>query len=295
MKSSDTRRASRLVHWFNRLVVLSVTLFVGALVADAYETVADGKYLVNGSGEVFYVRSSMNNLLVNDGTGNNDVIAHTDLFRRSGEVWIAERVPHVGFTTGSYWQSGSYYVTYQVWTDGGTGYKWGKFYALRADDANPNWVGIWGNGLAINLQSSNGQYLCAENGGGSTVAANRNFASAWEEITLWVTAGGTIQSGQEIVLGTRDYQKFFCADQAHADPGRIVADRSSPGPWERFYLVKISGGDNYIRSGDEVALRSSENKYWCANNGGGGTVVANRDYIAAHETFVITFITPGSR
>lgn len=294
MKSSELRRHCRLVHWFDRLVVLAV-LLTGALAAQATETVPDGKYLVNGGGEVFYVRSSMNNLLVNDGTGNGQVIASGDLFRRSGEVWIAERVPEVGFTTGSYWQSGSYYVAYQVWTDGGTGYRWGKFFAFRADDTYPNWVAIWGNGITLNLQASNGQYLCAENGGGSTVAANRNTAYAWEEITLWVTAGGTLQSGQEIVLGTRDNLKFFCADQAHPDPGRIVADRNSPGPWERFQIVKVSSGDSYIRSGDEVALVSSEGKYWSANDGGGGPVVANRDYIGSYETFVITFVPAGSR
>jgi hypothetical protein len=237
----------------------------------------------------------MNNLQVNDGTGGGDVIPYADLIRRSGEVWIAERVPAVGFTTGSYWQNGSYYVTYQVWTDDNTGYTWGKFYTFRADDAHPNWAAIWGNGLTVNLQASNGQYLCAENGGGSTIVANRDQAFAWEEITLWATAGGTIQSGEEIVLGTRDYRKFLCADQAHQDPGRIVADRSAVGPWERFKLVKVSPGDSYIRSGDQVALVSSENKYWCANEGGGAAVVANRDYIGSWETFTITFVTPGSR
>lgn len=272
---------------------LLLVLLAGAWSASqAYETVPDGKFWET-DGVVYYVRSSMNTLYVDDGTNTGDTIDFAHWYRRSGEVLMIEQVPYNGFTTGSYWQSGNFYAYYQVWTDYNTSYRWGKFATWRLDDSVSSYQFQWGNSLTINLQADNGQYVSAVNGGGQGVTADRNVASAWEEITLWGTAGGPLQSGDEVVLGTRDNQKFFCAEGGGGQA--VVANRSTPYGWERFHIYKQSGGDNYIRSGDTVAFKADNGQYWSATNGGGSGITADRNSVYGYETFTLTFITPGSR
>jgi hypothetical protein len=53
--------------------------------------------------------------------------------------------------------------------------------------ANRDWILAWetfrridlGNN-EVALQAANGQYVCAENGGGSNLVANRDWILAWE-------------------------------------------------------------------------------------------------------------------
>ncbi|GAB4199916.1 MAG: hypothetical protein Fur006_51020 [Coleofasciculaceae cyanobacterium] len=53
-----------------------------------------------------------------------------------------------------------------------------------------NGTGVIGNGDAIALQASNGQYVVAEGGGGGVVNANRSAIGPWE--TFAIILGGTI-------------------------------------------------------------------------------------------------------
>lgn len=274
-----------------KVLLLPVWLLCTWATLQAYETVPDGKYWETG-GYVYYVRSSQNNLYVDDGTNTGNIIDATHWYRRVGEAIIIESVPCVGFTTGSYWSSGSYYVQYKTWTDSNTGYKWGKFWAMIWDDTR-TWEMLWGNGLTINLQASNGQYVSAEGGGGQNIVANRYSAYAWEELTVWPTQGGYFKNGDEIVMASRDYLKILCAEGGGGQ--NIVANRDAVGGWERFHVYKLSGGDEYIRSGDQVALMVDNGQYWRAENGGGGAVNAINTTIGSWETFTWTFVTPEAR
>jgi carbamate kinase len=92
----------------------------------------------------------------------------------------------------------------------------------------------------IHLRADNGQYVCAEGGGGGEVVANRDRAQEWETFTV------------ERVPGRR--------------------------------------GRGNVRTGDSIALRADNGQYVCAEGGGGGEVVANRDRAQEWETFTVELI-----
>ena len=133
----------------------------------------------------------------------------------------------------------------------------------------------WSNSLAVNnlpasiaLQAFNGQYVCAEGGGGREVVANRNVIGAWETF-------GLIDLGNGNVALQAFNGQYVCAE---GGGGReVVANRNAIGAWETFGLIDLGNGN--------VALQASNGQYVCAEGGGGREVVANRNSIGAWETF----------
>lgn len=120
----------------------------------------------------------------------------------------------------------------------------------------------------ISLKCNNGQYVCAEGSGASTVVANRNAIGDWERFWLVPVDGG------KVALAVNNGQ-FVCAE---GGGGReVVANRNRIGPWEKFKLVAFGG--------NKVAIRAHNGQYVCAEGGGGRELVADRNQIAAWETF----------
>lgn len=267
-----------------RSMFVTCLMAIIPLAGYAYQTVSDGKYYYIGS-DVYYVKSSAGNLYVDDGTNQGSVLDGSHWYRRSGEDIMLEHVPSVGFTTGSYWSSGNYYVTYKVWTDGGTNYTWGKFTTRRWNDSYSLQV-VWTGALMINLQVNNGQYVHCEGGGNSWVGASHGSAGSYEELTLWSTTGGYLQNGNTVVLGSRNYAKFLAAENGGGSD--VNANRDNAGSYERFTLIKVSSGDQYIRSGDQVALQTNSGHYLQAQGGGGGLIEADAGGLGSWETFVLT-------
>ncbi|VVB70491.1 FRG1-like domain protein [uncultured archaeon] len=120
----------------------------------------------------------------------------------------------------------------------------------------------------IALQAANGQYICAEGGGGDGVVANRNAVGSWETFRL-------INRGDNNVALQASNGKYACAESGGGNV--IVANRNAIGAWEIFKLIDL-GNNN-------VALRAYNGQYVCAEGGGGGAVVANRNAVGAWETF----------
>lgn len=112
---------------------------------------------------------------------------------------------------------------------------------------------------------------------------------------------------------TADGQHYLCAEP----DGRVVADRTAAGEWERWTLTHL-GGDTYslqsahgrylcaepdglvvanradagpweswrlVQVGTGVAFVSHHGLYLCAEGGGGGVVVANREAAGEWEVF----------
>ncbi|MFZ3133235.1 fascin domain-containing protein [Methanothrix sp.] len=120
----------------------------------------------------------------------------------------------------------------------------------------------------IALKALNGQYLCAEGGGGGEVLANRDAIAAWETFNL-------IDLGGEKVALQASNGQYLCAE---GGGGReLVANRNAIAAWETFKLIDL--GNN------QVALQASNGQYLCAEGGGGLTVVANRNAISSWESF----------
>ena len=134
----------------------------------------------------------------------------------------------------------------------------------------------WSNSQTVNtnlpahiaLRASNGQYVCAEGGGGREVVANRNAIGPWETFGLINRGNGNIalraSNGQYVVA-------------ENGGGGVVRANRNAIGPWETFGLIDRGNGN--------IALRASNGQYVCAEGGGGREVVANRNAIGAWETF----------
>ena len=120
----------------------------------------------------------------------------------------------------------------------------------------------------IAIRAANGQYLCAEGGGGQQVVANRNAISGWETFKL-------IDRGNSNVALQAANGQYLCAEGSGG--GAVVANRNSIGAWETFKLIDRGNG-NY-------ALQAANGQYLCAEGSGGGAVVANRNSIGAWETF----------
>jgi hypothetical protein len=82
---------------------------------------------------------------------------------------------------------------------------------------------------------------------------------------------------------TSDGTHYLCAE---GGGGReIVANRTEPGAWETFEVVKVDA--------THVALKASNGQFVCAENGGGRELVANRSDVGAWETFEVVPVDGG--
>jgi hypothetical protein len=79
----------------------------------------------------------------------------------------------------------------------------------------------------IGLQADNGQYLCAEGGGGREVVANRNAIGPWETFAL-------IQLGGGYVALQANNGQYVTSEIGSTH--QVNANRAAIGPWETFYL-----------------------------------------------------------
>jgi hypothetical protein len=120
----------------------------------------------------------------------------------------------------------------------------------------------------IALRACNGQYVCAEGGGGGEVVANRNAIGDWE------TFGLIDLRNNNVALQAANGQ-YVCAEGGGG--GEVVANRDAIGDWETFRLIDL-GNNN-------VALQAANGQYVCAEGGGGRAIVANSDAIGDWETF----------
>jgi hypothetical protein len=111
----------------------------------------------------------------------------------------------------------------------------------------------------VSLQAWNGQYVCAEGGGGGEVLANRN------EIDEWATFDLIELKENEIGLRAKNREYVYAEG---GGGGEILASRKRLSEWETFTLDKL---------GDErVQLRAAKGQYVSVENDERGTVVAWR-------------------
>ncbi|XP_027366047.1 probable glucan 1,3-beta-glucosidase A [Abrus precatorius] len=95
------------------------------------------------------------------------------------------------------------------------------------------------DGTQVQFMSTKLQkYLCAENGGGSIVVANRTKASGWETFRLWRV--------NETAFNFRVSNKQFVS--LNQDGGnKLVADSDSPSDMETFQIVRNDDSPNRVR------------------------------------------------
>ncbi|KAH9690820.1 Mannan endo-1,4-beta-mannosidase [Citrus sinensis] len=84
-----------------------------------------------------------------------------------------------------------------------------------------------------------GKYLCAENGGGTIVVANRTSASGWETFKLWRI--------NETNFHFRVFNKQFIGLDTNGNGIDIVAESNTPGSSETFEIVRNSNDLSRVR------------------------------------------------
>lgn len=105
---------------------------------------------------------------------------------------------------------------------------WEKFDVINANDPN----GSLEHDTRVNLKAANGLYVCAENGGGQELVANRSTAGPWETFILKRKAGfGSLQPNDQIGLQASN-GLYVCAESGGGQP--LIADRPNFGSWETF-------------------------------------------------------------
>lgn len=141
--------------------------------------------------------------------------------------------------------------------------------------------------LRINLKANNGQYVVAEGGGGGPVLANRARAGEWETFVLNDSKPPPFDHGSKVTL--RAYNGMYvCAENGGG--AEVNANRILAFGWEAFSIVHTDGSGGEITNGQSVAFQAANGQYVCAEGGGGGEVVANRDAIGPWETFTIEIL-----
>ena len=124
------------------------------------------------------------------------------------------------------------------------------------------------------------QYL--SDGDGGALVATSSTAGASETFALTDLNGGSLTSGDPILLASGG--SYLSA--ADGGGGALTFSATTPGSDETFLLVLVDGGSGPIAMGDSVALETKvTGNYVSAINGGGGQVLANAPWDRAWETY----------
>jgi hypothetical protein len=128
-----------------------------------------------------------------------------------------------------------------------------------------------------------GQYLCADQGGGTTVSADRTAPQAWETFKLLDVNDGSLESNDLVYIQAANGSYL----QAAAGGGAALnAASKNQLDWELFRLVKRQGSGR-VNDGDIVGLQTLSGFWVSAVNGGGGRVDARAQSFNAWEAFRI--------
>lgn len=130
------------------------------------------------------------------------------------------------------------------------------------------------------VASSNGLYVCAEDGGNSPLKASRPSGGDWEKFRIINNSDGTVS------LQSFSNGKYVCA--VIDEQSQLLARSGQIGTWEKFWMTSYSNG--------QIALRSlANNLYVQANPDNGGLLTATGTAVnGAWEVFTLTSNGTGS-
>ena len=144
-----------------------------------------------------------------------------------------------------------------------------------------------GGGVAVEMTVTlktkvSGQYLSAENGGGSAVHADRDAAQGWETFTLQDLDGGELESGDAVAIMTSN-GRFL----AVAGNGALNAVGTAVGQATTFRLARVAGA-GAVAVKDPVGLEHIASGGWVtAVDGGGAGTDARGASLGDWQTFVL--------
>jgi hypothetical protein len=142
--------------------------------------------------------------------------------------------------------------------------------------------------LRMNLRAYNGQYVCAEQGGGTHLVANRASPTEWETFGLLDPPHGSpIRSGDKVSIQVHNGMYVIARD---GGGGAVNANATIASTWETFTILRADGSEGEISSGQPVAFKTYDDRHFLmAVNGGGGEVnaVSSQPTPREWETFTI--------
>jgi len=119
----------------------------------------------------------------------------------------------------------------------------------------------------FSFKTVEGYYLCAENGGGDILTADRTEIGPWEKFQIVDLSNGYV--------AVKSYEGYYLS--ASDDEESLNVEATEIGKRQKFKLVEL---DN-----KKFALITYYDKYVCAEDGGGKKVVADRTKIGEWESF----------
>ncbi len=134
------------------------------------------------------------------------------------------------------------------------------------------------------LRAANGKYVCAENGGGGTLAATRSSMAEWETFTAEFHPEPT---DALIKLNLRTSDGFHFLQAKNGGGGEITAQGPWPREWETFDLLAANHESMGFPANAQVNLRAQSGHYVQAKDGGGSTVSASAPSAREFETFTL--------
>ncbi len=134
------------------------------------------------------------------------------------------------------------------------------------EDEIPFEKDILQHGMWIYLQSNNGYYVCAENGGGTVLIANRYKPLGWETFTIEKKdkSNEKIRADDEILLKASN-GKYVAAPLFGVDSKLIAnfdynsANNAFTGGC--FTIEKSDGAPGEIGDGDKIKIKSKNGQY----------------------------------
>ncbi len=133
------------------------------------------------------------------------------------------------------------------------------------------------------LKAWDGAHYVVSEDDAYSVNANRPHCSAWETHRIVDLDDGALRHGDRVAVLT--HLDLYWSAQPD---GRLEANRGALGAWEVFVIEKIGGGDEVVRDGDALALRSEAfGRYVVAEHSGGSVVNADRGALGPWETFTV--------
>lgn len=146
----------------------------------------------------------------------------------------------------------------------------------------------------VSLRTYAGNYVSANQCGGSFLDANATVAGPCETFILYDVDAGQLMDGDTIHLQSAD-GGFVVAEYGGAPLGGyapVNANRGVAADWETFVVRRLDGAGP-IRSGDSISLQSVGGFYVSADAGGGNGCLcdsrlsADRPVARTWETFVL--------
>jgi hypothetical protein len=145
--------------------------------------------------------------------------------------------------------------------------------------------------LTVNISTSTGNYLVADQGGGAALMAYSTWAKGWETFTLQDLTQTTLTDGDVVTLQGGQGQ-WASADNGGG--GAITVTAPWQRGWEEFTIHKLGGGAATIGDGDTFALETSVGgQFVSADNGGGSDVTATAPWERGWETFTLHVVGGG--